>query len=264
MSGHLSSEVLMRLTDAELAVGEMQPVMEHLRGCPECTTHALEQALLKKSVAAAGRRYALPEGMQERLANVARLRVERPAVERKSVSVWGRAWAGWAVAAMLLAGAGGLGWMQNIAAREQVAQAESAALVAEVSDTHIAALAGNQAPEVVSSDRHTVKPWFQGKLPFTFNLPEGLPEDTRLEGADLVYLRGQPAAQLLYRVGQHRVSVFVQAQKAAASAQVAMLEHAGFHVARFGTRELDVVAVSDVEEARLRDLMERIEQVQAK
>ena len=91
-----------------------------------------------------------------------------------------------------------------------MAAVEHAALMTEVSDQHIATLAANLPPQVLSSDRHTVKPWFQGKIPFSFNLPEGLPADTKLEGANLVYLHNRPVAQLLYDIGRHRVSVFVQ------------------------------------------------------
>ena len=80
----------------------------------------------------------------------------------------------------------------------------------EVCDEHIAALAAGAAPEVVSSDRHTVKPWFQGRLPFSFNLPQVLPADTALDGANLTYVRGAPAAQLLFSIGKHRVSMFVR------------------------------------------------------
>lgn len=80
-------------------------------------------------------------------------------------------------------------------------------IVTEVCDQHVSMLAADGAPQVISSDRHTVKPWFQGKLPFSFNLPENLPTDTRLEWANLTYLYSEPAALLLYSVGKHRVSV---------------------------------------------------------
>ena len=67
------------------------------------------------------------------------------------------------------------------------------------------------SPEVISTDRHTVKPWFQGKLPFSFNLPDNLPADTILRGGDLTYLNGQPAALLLFTIHKHEVSVFLTA-----------------------------------------------------
>jgi anti-sigma factor RsiW len=117
-------------------------------------------------------------------------------------------------------------------------------------------------PQVVSTDRHTVKPWFQGKLPFTFNLPEGLPGGATLEGANLTYLHNQPVAQLLYSVGKHRVSVFLCEKTGTANADEAPAEHAGFHVMSFSTGELEGIAVSDVDPARLAELVSAIRQAQ--
>jgi anti-sigma factor RsiW len=140
--------------------------------------------------------------------------------------------------------------------------AEFAGLVTEVCDQHIATLAANSPPEVISSDRHTVKPWFQGKIPFSFNLPQSLPADTTLDGANLTYLRSQPTAQLLYSIGKHRVSVFVQQRNSAVAASDLSADYSGFHVTGFRTNDLEVVAISDVDPARLSDLVSRIEQAQ--
>ena len=130
-------------------------------------------------------------------------------------------------------------------------------------DQHIAALAANSPPEVLSSDRHTVKPWFQGKLPFSFNLPENLPADTKLEGADLTYIHGQPAAQLIYSIGKHRVSVFITQRTDMNEVFGPPRDHAGFHVAGFNTGDLDAIAVSDVDPGRLSGLVGQIFQAQA-
>jgi len=136
--------------------------------------------------------------------------------------------------------------------------AEQAALVNEAVDEHIAAMAAG-GPEVVSSDRHTVKPWFQGKLPFSFNLPERLPADMTLDGANLVQVEGQPAAQLLFSVGKHKASVFVRQRSGRAAGDA---ERNGFHVLELRTRELDMVAVSDADGARLRELVTAMERAQ--
>jgi len=144
-----------------------------------------------------------------------------------------------------------------------MAAMQHAALMTEVSDQHIATLAANLPPQVLSSDRHTVKPWFQGKIPFSFNLPEGLPEDTKLEGANLVYLHNRPVAQLLYDIGRHRVSVFVQQTTAGAEPSAPIVERAGFRLASFSTNELDVVAISDVAPAKLTGLLNLIERAQS-
>jgi anti-sigma factor RsiW len=140
---------------------------------------------------------------------------------------------------------------------------ERTALVTEASDQHIATLATNLPLQVLSSDRHTVKPWFQGKIPFSFNLPESLPEDTKLEGANLAYLHNRPVAQLLYSIGRHRVSVFIQERTAGAEERAPVVEHEGFRLVSFSTNALDVLAISDIDPARLTQLIALIEHAQS-
>jgi anti-sigma factor RsiW len=153
--------------------------------------------------------------------------------------------------------------IQRAAQRAETASAEQAALVTEVFDQHVATLAGNETPQVVSTDRHTVKPWFQGKIPFSFSLPASLPGDTTLDGANLTYLRSQPVAQLLYSIGKHRVSVFLRQKSGTADDIVPVAERSGFHVMEFSTHDLDVVAISDVDPARLAELLSTLRQAQA-
>ena len=62
---------------------------------------------------------------------------------------------------------------------------------------------------MISTDRHTVKPWFQGKIPFTFNLPELQNSPFKLAGGKLTYFEHGPAAQLLFQVRSHQLSVFI-------------------------------------------------------
>ena len=147
--------------------------------------------------------------------------------------------------------------------RASAAASNFAGVVTEACDQHVATLAANLEPQVVSTDRHTVKPWFQGKLPFSFNLPENLPQDTKLEGANLTYLHNEPAALLLYSIGKHRVSVFVQQSRGEKPTRLLSAEHAGFHIIGFDKDELEMIAVSDVDSARLSALIGALIQVQA-
>lgn len=272
MSDHLSSETLNALADAELAADALASVTAHLHDCSACTSRALELSLLKSATARAGQRYALPDGMRERMERLmSSWESSNPVVEQSttllrrpaSQPVRRLGWAGWAVAAILLLSASGLTVVEGNRRRVQMAAVQHAALVTEVSDQHIATLAANLPPQVLSSDRHTVKPWFQGKIPFSFNLPEGLPDDTKLEGANLVYLHNRPVAQLLYDIGRHRVSVFVQQRTAGAEWSAPVVERAGFRLASFSTNDLDVVAISDVAPAKLTGLLSLIERAQS-
>ena len=79
----------------------------------------------------------------------------------------------------------------------------------EIADLHVATLASSSPVDVISTDRHTVKPWFQGKIPFAFNLPELQNSGFSLLGGRMTYLDQTPGAHLIYDVRKHHISVFV-------------------------------------------------------
>jgi anti-sigma factor RsiW len=269
MTSHLSYVTLSALADGELSAEELASANEHLTGCPACTSQALSETLLKSATARAGQRYAPPPHLQRRIAKLA----SRPGPTTRAsaahsasparASAWSFGSLGWLAAAAVLLVAVSIGLVQLTLANSRRASDTYAALVTEVCDQHIATLAAGPAPQVISTDRHTVKPWFQGKLPFSFNLPENLPANTTLDGANLTYLGNQPVAQLLYSIGKHRVSVFVRERSTSSGVKPLQAEHSGFHVAAFVTDDLEGIAVSDVDPARLRELAAAIRQAQS-
>jgi anti-sigma factor RsiW len=269
MTDHLTHATLNALVDGELTADQLADANQHLAGCPSCTSYALHQSLLKSATAKAGLRYAPPPQLRERLMQLAsqedsggRASGVRPARVNTARSIRGFGSLGWAAAAVLLLAFLSMMFFQRATQRDERVSAENAALVTEVFDQHVATLAGNTPPQVVSTDRHTVKPWFQGKIPFSFNLPQGLPSDTTLDGANLTYLRNQPVAQLLYSIGKHRVSIFLRQKASTAETSELVAERSGFHVMGFNTNDLEVVAVSDVDPARLRELAGAIRHAQ--
>jgi anti-sigma factor RsiW len=88
-------------------------------------------------------------------------------------------------------------------------RSRSQQVLTELADLHVSDLASSTPVDVVSSDRHTVKPWFQGKLPFTFDVPEMQDTGYTLVGGRLAYLEHEPGAHLLFNVGAHHISVFI-------------------------------------------------------
>jgi anti-sigma factor RsiW len=151
-------------------------------------------------------------------------------------------WIGLAAAILLAVSL--VGW-------QQIHQTNS--LSAELLDQHLSTLSSGAAPQVISTDRHTVKPWFQGRLPFSFNLPDAqaLPPDTTLKGANLTYLKGQPAALLLFTIHKHQVSVFVTQRSGGPNLATLPAGRSGFSIDTASTRDLQIVAVSDVNPADL-------------
>jgi len=177
--------------DGELEPSAEQAIAGHLQSCPDCSSAALEQQALKKAVRIAGKRFTAPPELYAS--------VQRQMVPKKSVGLWLKIGA-FATSALLLAVIA-FSWMSRPA---------SGATVAQLIDQHVTMLASANPVDVVSSDKHAVKPWYQGKLPFTFNPPE-LAQDSpfTLLGGKLVYAQDAPGAELVYQVRQHKISVFI-------------------------------------------------------
>jgi anti-sigma factor RsiW len=269
---HLTPAQLTALADGELAGDELLAARAHIDACLPCARNAIDEYLMKAAVAKAGRRYEPAAGFSERMSALAANEAGETRGASRHTSSSKRApagsWiarAGWTAAAAVLLAMGAWQLLQ-LSARRGL-ETQQAAMVAEACDLHIAALAANQPPQVVSSDRHTVKPWFQGKLPFSFNLPETLPDGATLDGANLAYLGHQPVAQLLFSVGHHRVSVFLEERTGgdapgAWSAAHQGFNQRGFNVDGFSTGDLDAIAVSDVDPARLAELTTSLQEAQ--
>jgi anti-sigma factor RsiW len=269
MTDHLSSATLNGLADGELSAEELAATGQHLAGCPRCVSQALQQSLLKLATAQAGHRFVPPPHMHERLVGLASdtrsetggeaMLGRNQSLSRMAMQFRPLIWA--AAAALFLVVS--IPMIRNVALSVDVASGERAALSNEVFDQHIATLASSLPPQVISSDRHTVKPWFQGKISFSFDLPVNLPADVVLNGANLTYLHDQPAAQLLYSIGKHHLSVFLLKRSGPSRAVPAVTEHSGFHVMVFHMEGLEGIAVSDVDPGRLASLIHMLEQSQA-
>ena len=109
-------------------------------------------------------------------------------------------------------------------------------IVTEVFDQHVATLAGNLPPQVISTDRHTVKPWFQGKIPFS-SIYRDLPRDyARWSEPDLPAQSARcPTALQHWQASRF---CFCTAEIRAASTNESADENAGFHVMGFSTSDL--------------------------
>jgi anti-sigma factor RsiW len=192
--------------DGELAPAEEAAFRAHLNNCAACAADALDRVQLKRSVQMAGKRY-------EPSAQL-RARIEKTVAKsdsKKSRPAGGLGWRILFVPALIVLiftlGVNFYGGRER-AARQRV--------YSELADLHVATLASATPVDVISSDKHTVKPWFQGKIPFTFNLPELQGTEFTLVGGRVTYLEQTPGAHLIYLVRKHEISVFIFPERALA------------------------------------------------
>jgi anti-sigma factor RsiW len=231
--------------DGELAPDVRAAVEVHLQSCAACSADALARMRLKHSIRAAAHAYQPSPESRARIAT-------QIAGKRSPLRFWTSPVLA-AIAAILL-----IAISVPLIARHYARQRA----VSEFLDLHIATLASANPVDVLSSDRHTVKPWFQGKLPFTFNVPDLANSPYTLLGGKLIYFNHAPEAQLLFSIRQHRISVFLlrNAPTAPAGAQT----EDGFTTESWTAGGLHCIVVSDASPAdvhALADLM-RIAQSQ--
>lgn len=180
--------------DGELETSEASALGAHLRGCSACAADALGRVQMKRAVQMAGKRYAAGTELRNRIAGSITAKPRREA--------W--AWKILAVPALLLLI---LSVGVNLYVGREGTRRER--VYSELADLHVSALASASPVDVVSTDRHTVKPWFQGKLPFSFNLPELQGTEFTLLGGRVTYLAQTPGAHLIYQIRKHEISVFI-------------------------------------------------------
>jgi anti-sigma factor RsiW len=193
------TEKLDAYLDGELTAAEARTLSEHLKGCASCAAEALTRVQQKRLVQAAGKRFT-PDP-------VFRARIQKSIATRKFAG-WNRFWFPALAGVMALLIAGAISFNYN---RERRGEQQ---LLSELADLHVATLASANPVDVVSTDRHTVKPWFAGKIPFTFNLPELQDSPFTLVGGKVSYLNQSPGAELIFRVRQHQISVFIFQEQA--------------------------------------------------
>jgi anti-sigma factor RsiW len=270
-------ERLQAYTDDNCTPAEASDLEAHLRACPSCAVEALALERMKQATRMHAARFTPSTEFQDQIAAMMREdaaskqelepAVQEPARKEKAGTAGGRviwpwrvpgwvpAFAGVAVVAVLIAVSAAL-WTRQALNRQALT---------ELVDLHVATLASTNPVDVISTDRHTVKPWFAGKLPFTFNLPELQNSGYRLIGGKVVYLEGNPAAQLVYAVGKHEISVFVTEERFASTfregvseAREASRRDKGFTVERWSAAGLSYAMISDANSSDVRALGEML------
>jgi anti-sigma factor RsiW len=185
--------------DGELPAAEARALGEHLRGCSACAAESLSRLQQKRALQAAGQRFTPDPAFRARI---------QQSIAARRPARWNRFWVPVLATVAVLLVAALLPVTLNRSRRGDQQ------LLSELADLHVATLASSNPVDVVSTDRHTVKPWFAGKIPFTFNLPELQDSAFTLVGGKVSYLNQAPGAELIFRVRQHQISVFIFQERA--------------------------------------------------
>ena len=248
--------LLHALADGELDAGHVRDVDAHVAGCADCAAKLKAIRALREAIAGSSLKEAAPAHLRSRIEALfpAPAPVAAPAAAKEGqISRWWRSFLGGfsvgaalsaAVAAMLIIGIFGPDPNQQVAD--------------EVVSAHIRSLQAGHLMDVETSDQHTVKPWFNGKLDVAPPVIDLTAQGFTLLGGRLDYIDGEPVASVIYQRRKHVINLFVAQRLGIARASIMSKTIQGYNVRHWTEQGLDFWAVSDLAGDELDEFVQKI------
>jgi len=240
------AEILLQaLIDGELDAGHARDVENHVESCPRCAAMLKDYREMSLAMSEAGVRYTAPAALRARIE--ASLPQPRPMQSRRSVL---RGFAmGSAVSALAATGLFAIVLRHDDMERIQ----------SEVVSAHLRSLQAGHLTDVISTDQHTVKPWFNGRLDVSPPVVDLTAQGFTLIGGRLDYVDARALGAVVYRRRQHVINLFVS-QTASTEHRPAKIESIqGFNIRHWSDRGLNYWAVSDLAKDELADFGDKFE-----
>jgi anti-sigma factor RsiW len=238
--------------------GELEPVQRaaveaHVAGCDACARELARHRMLGDALRAHETRAEAPAALRDWALAAVRGEVGSPAmVVVRAPGPIRAAWspAGWLGGALALAAcmAIAVGATQQLAARDTFARDLVAA--------HVRAAVTGHVSDVISTDQHTVKPWFNGRLDFSPPVVDLVEAGFPLEGGRVDYVNDRAVAVLVYRRNRHPIDVFVWPARRGAP-WLAPPTRDGYQIERRVVAGMECWAVSDLNAKELREFTDR-------
>ena len=241
-----ASVLMHALIDGELDAGHAREVEAHIVGCPDCAARLRQFHELRKIMTPASLRHAAPVALRARIEG----RLPAPpvaAASRRAVIK------GFAVGATVSAlAASGLLVMVLRSDDER-------RILGEVVSAHLRSLQAQHLIDVQSSDQHTVKPWFNGRLDVAPPVVDLTAQGFTLLGVRLDYVDAMPVAAIVYRRRVHIINLFCAPAPGSGRHGATMESLHGFNVRRWSENGINLWAVSDINADELSEFGEKFE-----
>jgi anti-sigma factor RsiW len=224
--------------DRELEPAESASVRDHVGSCVACRERLADRESLGRQVRRAPY-YAAPDALRARL------------VPSRPRSSWTSPRLPWAAAAMLMISVAGSALIMRGSPQAAHALNPIDSMAETVVESHVRALMGEHLFDVRSTDQHTVKPWFLGKVDFSPPVEDLAAIGFPLTGGRLDYIAGRPAAALVYTRGQHTINLFIWPEESTGASSMKGRSIRGFHVRHWMGGGMSFWAVSDLNDVEL-------------
>jgi anti-sigma factor RsiW len=227
--------------DGELDAARILELEQHLRECSQCAPAWRNLQGLKKAVRNEALYFTAPAALQRQIRTELRSQVK----VRPDRSLWNwltTATSGLATACLVL--------LLVVTLNHPSGQQE---LAQEIVSSHIRSLMANHALDVISTDQHTVKPWFNGKLDFSPPVKDLATQGFPLIGGRLDYLSGHTVAALVYQRHKHVLNLFIWPAKEKDSQIRTWGTIQGYNLLQWSHAGMNFWLVSDLNEQEMED-----------
>jgi len=247
LSCQTADELIHGYLDGELDLARSLEVEQHMRECETCARAFRNLTTLRSSLKDESLYHGAPEKLKKRIQSSLREEAKSAAFPRS----FGWRWltVGASLAFMLLVGV--VAW--RLAPRS-IRPSGDELLAQEIVSDHVRSL---QLPghltDVLSSDQHTVKPWFDGKVDFAPPVKDFASQDFRLYGGRLEYLNNRPVATLIYQRRLHYISLFIWPTEPAGSTGEVVIQRKGYNLVHWTGSGMNYWAISDLNSVELRE-----------
>ncbi|HWD91081.1 MAG TPA: anti-sigma factor [Verrucomicrobiae bacterium] len=233
--------------DGELEASAILELEQHLHGCPACAAALRNVQNLKQALKQDAFYFTAPAELERRIR--AQLPASVNAVPQRSgwISNWN-----WLTTAMSGAFAVCLALLVGVTLSRS---SPEQALTREVVSSHIRSLIPGHTLDVVSTDQHTVKPWFNGKVDFSPPVKNLAAQEFPLVGGRLDYLNGRNVAALVFQRHKHVINLFVWPASVKAFGPSASAPLRGFNVIHWSDGQMNFWAVSDLNQSELMEFV---------
>jgi anti-sigma factor RsiW len=247
-----NEQLLHAYFDGELDLVRTVELEEHLKTCPDCAGKLHEQQILRQSLRSSNLYEPAPESFKARI----RVSFSGNKIQPKVIPMWRRSAVQWSAvaAALVIAIVLGARAIPNI-----VGQRHRSVVAQEIVASNIRSLQPGHLFDVQSTDQHTVKPWFDGKLDFSPPVVDLASAGFPLIGGRLDYIDQRSVAALIYQRRKHFINVFVWPRSTGFSSKQAIKSRQGYNVMQWSRGGFQFWAVSDINVSDLADFVRLLE-----
>ena len=241
-----ASILMHALIDGELDAGHARELETHIATCAGCAARLREFHELRKMMTPASLRFAAPADLRASIEG----KLPKPAAAVSSRRAVIKGFAGGAALSAIAAS----GLLVMVTRRD-----DDRRVLGEVVSAHLRSLQAQHLTDVVSTDQHTVKPWFNGRLDVAPPVADLTAQGFTLLGGRLDYVDAKPVAAIVYRRRVHVINLFCAPAPGSANSKATMESLHGFNVRRWSENGLSLWAVSDINADELTEFGEKFE-----